>query len=108
LQATGKVDILRPAGFVKVSTTFYAGSPSPISGDTSIDVNDASNALIGSSGTLILGRGTSNEEEITYSVAPTNNINYFTFTLDAPLTNSHAVEETIILKQGNDEVIIAG
>lgn len=108
LQATGKVDILRPAGFVKVSTTFYAGSPAPIEGDTTIDVNDASSALIGTSGTLILGRGTGNEEEVTYSAAPVNNTNFFTYTLDAPLTKSHAIEETIILKQGSDEVIIAG
>lgn len=107
-KATGKVDILRPEGFVKVSTTFYAGSPAPIQGDSNIDVNDASNALIGTSGTLILGRGTTNEEEVSYSAAPVNNTNYYTFTLDAPLTKNHAVEESIILKQGNNETILAG
>lgn len=104
----GKITILRPSTFVKVSTTFYAGSPAPISGDLQIDVNDASNALISTSGTLILGRGTNNEEEVTYSAAPVNNTTFWRFTLDNPLTKDHAVEETVILRQGNDEVILAG
>jgi uncharacterized phage protein gp47/JayE len=107
-KATGKIDILRPEGFVKVSTTFYAGLPSPIVGNIVINVNDASSPLIGTSGTLILGRGTINEEEVGYSVAPTNNLNYFTYVLDNPITKNHAIEESIILKQGNDEAITAG
>lgn len=107
--ATGTIEILRPEGFEKVSTSFFAGGLSPIAGDLTIDVNDASNVLIGSSGTLILGRGTNNEEEVTYSVAPTNMINFWRFTLDAPgLINNHSTEETVILKQGTDEVILAG
>lgn len=107
-KATGTITIFRPTGFQKVSTTFYAGSPAPISGDMVIDVNDASNALIGSSGTLILGRGTNNEEEVPYVLAPTDNVTYWRFQLSAALTKDHAVEETVILKQGNDEVILAG
>lgn len=104
----GTITIFRPTGFVKVSTTFYAGSPAPISGDNSIDVNDASNALIGTSGTLVLGRGTNNEEEVTYSTSPIDNTTFWRFTLDNPLTKDHAVEETIVLKQGNDEIVLAG
>lgn len=107
-KATGTITIQRPAGFVKVSTTFYAGLPSPIAGNTIINVNDASSVLIGTSGTLIVGRGTNNEEEVTYSAAPVNNVNYYTYTLDTPLVNDHAIEETVILKQGSDEVIDAG
>lgn len=107
-KASGLITILRPDGFVKVSTTFYAGFPSPIAGDSLIYVNDASSLLIGTSGTLILGRGTNNQEEVTYSSAPVDNTNYFTFTLDSPLTNNHATEETVILKQGVDEPIDAG
>lgn len=104
----GLITIQREEGFEKVSTTFYAGLPAPIAGDTTINVNDASNVLIGTSGTLILGRGTNNEEEVDYSVAPVDNTNYWTFTLDSALSNDHAVEETVILKQGSDEVILAG
>lgn len=107
VKSRGKINILRPASFVKVSTTFFAGSAAPIVGDTTIDVNDASSLLIGTSGTLILGRGTVNEEEVTYAAAPVDNTNFWRFTVSA-LSKNHAVEETVILKQGNDEVILAG
>ena len=108
-RATGLINILRPDGFVRVSTTFFSGANAPLAGDTEIQVNDASNALFGTSGTLIIGRGTNNEEEVTYSTAPVNNTSFFTITLDAPgLANDHAIEETIILRQGNDETIVAG
>lgn len=104
----GIIDILREEGFQKVSTSFFVGSPDPIEGDTQIDVNDASNVLYGSSGTLILGRGTNNEEEVTYSTPPIDNTTYWRFTLDLPLTKDHAPEETVILKQGVDQTINAG
>lgn len=106
-KARGKINILRPSTFVKVSTTFFAGSAAPIVGDTTLDVNDASSVLIGTSGTLILGRGTINEEEVSYVSAPVNNTNYWRFTVSA-LAKNHAVEETVVLKQGNDEAILAG
>lgn len=104
----GKITILRPVGFTKVSTTFYAGSPAPIAGDLTIDVNNASSNLIGSSGTLILGRGTNNEEEVSYVLSPTNQATFWRFQLVSALAKDHAVEETVILKQGNNEVILAG
>ena len=107
LTATGLIKILRPSTFTKVSTGFYAGSAAPVIGDTSINVNDASATAYSTSGTLILGRGTSNEEEVTYAVAPVDNGNYWTFTISA-LTKNHAIEETVILKQGSDQVIDAG
>lgn len=107
LPSTGLINILRPVGFVKVATTFYAGLPAPIAGNTVINVNNASSVLIGSSGTLILGRGTANEEQVTYSSAPINNINYWTFTV-SPLANNHSVEESVILAQGINESILAG
>ena len=104
----GLVSILRPLGFQKVSTQIYSGSSSPIAGDTQLDVNDASNALFGTSGTLIVGRGTSSEEEVTYSVAPANNTNFFSFTLDIALANDHGTNETVILKQGVTQTIVGG
>lgn len=107
-KASNKIIIQRPEDFVKVSTTFYAGSAAPVSGVSTIDVNDASSVLIGTTGTLVLGRDTNNEEEVTYSVAPTDMTTFWRFTLDDPLTEDHSVEETVILKQGDDEVILAG
>lgn len=107
-KATGNINILRESTFVKVATSFYSGLPSPLAGNTTIFVTDASNVLYGTSGTLIIGRGTSNEEQVSYSVAPVNNINYWTFTLTTPLSNDHGLEETVILKQGVDQTIVAG
>jgi len=107
-KATGNISILREDTFVKVATTFYSGLPSPIAGNTQIFVNDASNVLFGTSGTLIIGRGTSNEEEVNYSAAPIDNTNYWTIILDTPLSNDHGLDETIILKQGSDVLINAG
>ena len=106
-KATGPVSILREASFEKVSSTFYSGLPAPVAGNTSLNVNNASNILYGTSGTLIVGRGTANEEEVTYVAAPVNNTNYWTFTVSA-LVNNHGREESIILKQGSDETINAG
>jgi uncharacterized phage protein gp47/JayE len=106
-KATGPISIYREEGFEKVATSFYSGLPAPLQGDTSINVNDASNALFSTSGTLILGRGTVNEEEVTYVVAPVNNTNYWTFTVSALIKN-HGRAESVILKQGDDELIEAG
>lgn len=109
LNSTGQITIQRALGFTKVATALYAGLNPPSTGDTTLNVNDASNALIGTSGTLIIGRGTNNEEQVTYSVAPVNNTNYWTFTLDgAGITQDHAIEETVILAQGGDVSITSG
>lgn len=107
LASTGKIDILRDSSFVKVSTSLYPGFPAPLAGDTVVRVNDASNVLYGTSGTLIVGRGTVNEEEVTYSSAPVDFTNYWEFTVSA-LSNDHTLDETVILKQGVDESIPAG
>ncbi len=57
---------------------------------------------------MILGRNTNNLEEANYTVAPVNMVTFWRFTLTAPLSNDHAIEETVILKQGTDEPIAAG
>lgn len=106
-KAVDGITILRPVGFVKVSTTLYSGQPSPVQGSTQLFVNDASNVLFGSSGTLIVGRGTSNEEQVTYTVAPVDNTNFWTFTT-SPFSNNHGLDETVILAQGAAVVITAG
>lgn len=105
--ATGVVTIQREASFQKVSSGIYTGLPAPLETNTVLRVNDASNPLYGTSGTLIVGRGTPNEEEVTYVAAPTNFVNYWEFVI-SPLSNDHNSDETVILKQGNDETIQAG
>lgn len=108
LNASGVVTVQRASTFVKVSTNFYSGLTAPIAGDTTINVIDASSALYSTAGTLILGRGTSVEEEVSYVLAPVNNTNYYTFTVTSGLAYNHAVEETVILKQNTDITILAG
>lgn len=107
-KATGLISILREASFVKVSSAIYAGLPAPVAGTNKLYVVDASSSLIGTSGTLIVGRGTLNEEEVTYSSAPILHANYAEFTLDSNFVNSHSSTESVILKQGLDVVITAG
>lgn len=110
--ASGKITILRESTFEKVSTTFYTGVRSRIAGDTEIFVNNAENfPTSGGAQTLIIGRDTPNEEEVTYTPSgsnPEDNTNYFKITLDLPLSNDHSLEETIILKQGVDITIPSG
>ena len=104
--ASGKVSILREESFVKISSTFYTGFRSRIAGDTEIFVNNA--ADFPSAGTLIIGRGTPNEEQINYSTIPVDYVNYYKITLDTPLGNDHSLEESIVLLQGSDTIIPAG
>lgn len=110
--STGRISILREDTFVKKSTQFYTGFRSRISGDSEIFVNDGSKfPSSGAQQTIIIGRGTPNEEEVTYTPSgsnPQDNTNYFKITLDVPLTNDHALDESIILKQGTDTFIAAG
>lgn len=110
--SSGRISILREASFVKISTTFYTGFRSRIAGDTEIFVNNAASLPItGAPRTLIIGRGTPNEEEINYTPSgsnPQNNVNYYKITLDTPLANDHSLEETVTLKQGTDIFIGAG
>lgn len=106
--ATGTINITRASTFTKVSTNFYAGKPAPIAGSTILYVNNASSPLFGSSGSLILGRGTSSEEVVSYSTSPVNNTYYWTITLTAPTTNNHVFSDSIILSQGGNQTITAG
>jgi len=76
--SNGLITIQRPESFERVATAIFSGLPAPIATNTILNVNDASNPLIATSGTLIVGRGTQNEEEVTYSAAPVNNTNYWT------------------------------
>lgn len=106
--AIGLITIQRAASFIKAATTFSGASTAPIVGNTFIDVNDASNALFSTSGTLVLGRDTNNEEEVSYVTAPMDNTSFWRFTITTPLVNNHLITETVILKQGSNELIVSG
>lgn len=93
--------------FTKISTKIYAGLPGPTAGSTVVNVDDASG--FPSTGSIYLGRGTTNSEgPITYSAAPIDNTSFWTITLDVALVNDHGTDETIVLSQFGDRVITAG
>ncbi len=112
LAASGRIVILREEAFSKISTSFYTGFRSRIAGDTQVFVNNAEDfPTSGAQQTIIIGRGTPNEEEVTYTPSvsnPEDNTNYFKIVLDVPLANDHSLEETVVLKQGTDTFIASG
>ena len=103
--ATGKVTIT-DSSFIKISTKIYAGAQSPNVGSTVIPVSDAS--AFTASGSIYIGRGTSNVEgPIAYtSITPIGG--YYEINLSAPTTKYHNISETVILAQGGTRNIPSG
>jgi uncharacterized phage protein gp47/JayE len=98
---------IEDARFSKIASKIFAGLPGPTAGTTVINVDDAS--TFPASGSVYLGRGTSNSEgPIAYSSAPVNNTSYWTITLDTALLNDHGTDETVVLSQFGDRTITAG
>jgi len=93
------------SAFSKISTGVYAGLAGPVSSSVTMFVDDAS--TFPSSGTIIIGRGTTNVETITYT-SIISGINFDTINLGSGLANDHGVDETVILSQGGDRVVGAG
>ncbi len=104
--AGGQINILMPSTFSKKSTNLFSGFRAPIAADTTIYVNSAAN--FGTSGTVVIGRGTANEEQATFSIAPVNNTTYWSITFTTGLLKSHTIQESIILIQGSNTTIPAG
>ncbi len=93
--------------FTKIATKLYAGLAGPTAGSTVINVDDASS--FPASGSIYIGRGTTNSEgPITYSSAPVNNVSFWTITLDVALINDHGTDESVVLAQGGARVVDAG
>ena len=103
--ATGAVTI-RDTSFEKISTKIYAGSNPPNIGSTTIRVSDAS--LFSATGSLYIGRGTSNVEgPLAYSAL--NQVGgFWEVTLVNPTTKFHNISESVILSQGGVRTIAAG
>lgn len=103
--STGKVTIV-DSSFTKKSTKIYAGAQSPNVGSMVIPVSDASQ--FDSSGSIYIGRGTTNVEgPIPYaSITPVGG--YFEINLSTPTTKYHNLSETVVLAQGGTRNILAG
>lgn len=93
--------------FTKIFSKIYAGLAGPTAGSITLNVDDASS--FPSSGSVYVGRGTTNSEgPIVYSVAPVDNGSYWTITLDTALSNDHGTDENVVLAQFGDRSVPAG
>ena len=100
--ATGPVTVI-DISFSKISTKVYAGSTAPNIGSVQIKASDAS--AFPASGSIYIGRGTSNVEgPIPYSsITPSGGL--YLINLSAPTSKFHNVGESIILAQGGNRVV---
>lgn len=90
----------------KIATKIYAGTAAPPAGSNSVNVSDA--LVFPNTGSIYLGRGTSNlEGPIAYS-SITQVGNYFQINLSTPTTKNHNISETVILAQGGNRVVSSG
>jgi len=94
--------------FVKLSTKIFPGLPPPIVGSNQLFVSDASG--FGASGSLYIGRGTTNAEGPLNFTAAVSGSGFWTITL-APgheTTRYHQLNEAVTLAQGGDRLVPAG
>ena len=120
-KATGKINILRSSTFTKKFTKLYRGDYTAYIGSNVLKVNDASTfpnaSNTGDSFTIVIGRGTANEERVSYSnvadgtpriTVETTPIQHYAIQLDSNLRNNHLFGEEIVLLQGDDIIIPFG
>lgn len=93
------------ANVTKISSPLYPGTPGPLQGATSLNVSNASG--FPASGVIIVGRGTSNVETVTYNAIVDFGA-FQTLNLAAGLQNDHGTEETVIISQGGNRTVAAG
>jgi hypothetical protein len=106
--STGSVTIT-DSSFQKVSTKVSFATPAPIAGSTTINVNRTLDWLSAPlTGSLYIGRGTSNYEGPLAYTGITDNGIFLSITLTANTTHFHNQGESIVLAQGGDRPINAG
>lgn len=103
--STGTVTI-SDTSFTKVSTKIFQGKPAPIIGATTLYVT--SGVGFTPTGSIYLGRGTSNYEGPIAYTSAVNNTNYWTLTLATGTTKYHNQGESVVLAQGGNRTIAAG
>lgn len=106
-KSSGAVNVI-DSSFTKISTNIYQGTAAPIIGSASINVSNAS--LFPTSGSLYIGRNTSNYEGPLSYTATVNNGTYWTITLGVSSNTQkfHNLGETVILAQGGNRQILGG
>jgi len=102
--ASGNITIV-DTSFTKKSTKIYSGQSAPNIGSTIIYVSDAS--LFTATGSVYLGRGTSNSEGPLAYISKVEQGSYWVLTLNPanPTTRYHNNNESVILAQGGVRTI---
>lgn len=100
--ATGTVTI-GDSSFTKLESRVYQGLPGPIIGATSLHVTDAT--LWPATGSVYIGRGTSNYEGALAYSSKTDNGTHWTLVLTSPTTRLHNIGENVVVAQGGNRSI---
>lgn len=103
--ASGKLSI-GDSSFTKLATRIYQGGASPIVGTTTLPVEDAN--AFPATGSVYVGRGTTNYEGPLAYTAKTNLGSYWTLTLSSGTTKFHNLGESVVLAQGGTRAVPAG
>lgn len=103
--ATGNVTI-SDTSFTKISIDVSNEFPAPTSGQTVIYAEKTSS--FPATGSIIVGRGTTNIETVTYSSVDNSNPFYTIFNLASGFANPHDTTESIILSQGGTRIVPSG
>lgn len=103
--ASGTVSIF-DTSFTKLSTKIYQAANAPVIGTTVLSVSDAS--AFPASGSIYLGRGTTNYEGPIAYTGKTNVGANWTLTLVGGTTKFHNLGETVVLAQGGVRNIQSG
>lgn len=106
LKASSGVVTISDTSFTKLQSNIFQGLPAPIIGAVIINVADA--LLFPASGSVYIGRGTTNYEGPIPYTSKTNNINYWTLNLSVGTQKYHNLGETVIVAQGGNRLIPAG
>lgn len=92
--------------FSKISSKVFQGTPAPIVGSTAINIVDASS--FPNTGSIYIGRGTTQTEGQLAYTSKTNNGTYWTLALSTPTLRFHNQGESVVVAQGGDRQIPAG
>lgn len=103
--ASGPVTI-SDTSFSKISSKVFQGTAAPIVGSTKVNVTDGSQ--FPASGSVYIGRGTSNYEGPLAYTSKVNAGNYWTLNLAASTLRFHNLGESVIVAQGGNRTINAG
>jgi len=108
LAATTNVTIT-DTSFVRISSNIYHGTPAPIVGSDTVNVDKSSTFVTAaSSGNIYIGRGTPRSEgPIPYS-SITDGGNYWIINLTTATTSFHNQGEDVVVGQGGDRTVDVG